>query len=93
MKTSDNDEQFVRELERQALRIGKARRSGFWHGLATVGAIGWMVALPTVAGAMAGRWMDERFASGILWTLALLVLGVTLGSVSAWRHVRKEMEA
>jgi ATP synthase protein I len=92
MTIPNDDEPFVRELERQAQRIAQARRSGFWHGLATVGAVGWMVALPTVAGALVGRWLDERFASGILWTLGLLTLGVSLGSVSAWRHVRKELE-
>lgn len=89
----DDDEPFLRELQRQAQRIGHARRAGFWQGLATVGAVGWMVVLPTVAGALAGRWLDERFATGIFWTLSLLTLGVMLGSVSAWRHVRKELEA
>lgn len=92
MTHPNDDEPFVRELERQAQRIERGRRAGFWHGLATVGAVGWMVALPTVAGALLGRWLDERFATGILWTLALLALGVSLGSVSAWRHVQKELE-
>lgn len=92
MTHPNDDEPFVRELERQAQRIARGRRTGFWHGLATVGAVGWMVALPTVAGALVGRWLDERFASGILWTLGLLVLGVSLGSLSAWRYVRKELE-
>ena len=60
-------------------------------GLAAVGAVGWMVSLPAVLGALAGRWLDVRFASGIFWTLSLLVGGLFLGCATAWRHVRQEM--
>lgn len=88
----ERDEQFLRELRRQAQRIGTARRAGFWQGLATIGAIGWMVVTPAVAGALVGRWLDARFATGVYWTLSLLTAGVMLGSFSAWRHVQKELD-
>lgn len=89
---AENDEQFLRKLQQQASRIGTARRAGFWQGLATVGAIGWMVVTPAVAGALVGRWLDARFATGVYWTLSLLTAGVMLGSFSAWRHVQKELD-
>ena len=88
----ENDEPFLRELQQQARRIGKARRAGFWQGLATVGAVGWMVVTPTVGGALVGRWLDARFGTGIYWTLSLLTAGVMLGSASAWRYMRKELD-
>ncbi|HWB14374.1 MAG TPA: AtpZ/AtpI family protein [Pirellulales bacterium] len=89
---ANGDEPFLREIERQARRAGRTRAERFWQGLATVGAVGWMVAIPTVAGALVGHWLDQRFASGIFWTLPLLMIGVALGCISAWRHVRKELE-
>jgi ATP synthase protein I len=88
----DDDEPFLHEVQQQAKRIGNARGAGFWQGLAAVGAVGWMVVIPAVAGALAGHWLDQRWQTGVYWTLSLLVTGVMLGSVSAWRHVRKELE-
>jgi ATP synthase protein I len=86
------EEPFVAEVRRQAERARSARRLTFWQGLALVGAVGWMVSLPAVLGALAGRWLDAHFASGIFWTLSLLVLGLYLGCASAWRHVRRELK-
>jgi ATP synthase protein I len=87
----NDDERFVGEVRRQAERAAKARQTGFWHGLAAVGAVGWMVTVPAVAGALAGRWLDERFAQGIFWTLSLLVAGLAIGCASAWRYISGEL--
>ena len=56
-----------------------------------VGAVGWMVSLPAVLGALLGRWLDGHVGSGIFWTLSLLIAGLALGCASAWRHVRREL--
>jgi ATP synthase protein I len=88
---ANGDEPFLREIERQAQRVGRSRGTRIWQGLATVGAVGWMVAVPAVLGALAGRWLDQRFGTGIFWTLPLLMIGTILGCISAWRHVRKEL--
>ncbi len=85
------DERFVTELRQQVRRAQNARHTGFWQGLAALGAVGWMVVLPAIAGAFAGRWLDQHFASGAFWTLSLLLLGVAVGCATAWRHVRKEL--
>ncbi|HVX12778.1 MAG TPA: AtpZ/AtpI family protein [Pirellulales bacterium] len=86
------DEPFLREIERQARRAGRARGTRLWQGIVVVGAVGWMVAVPAVLGALGGHWLDRRFGTGIFWTLPLLMLGTILGCVSAWRHVRKELD-
>lgn len=92
MSGHDEDEAFVREVRRQAERVRAGRRLGFWQGLSMVGAVGWMVSLPAVLGALAGRWLDGRFAGGIFWTLLLLTLGLALGCGSAWRYLRRELK-
>ncbi len=85
------EEPFVREVRRQAERARQRRELSFWQGLSLVGGVGWMVALPAVAGALLGRFLDTQWATGIFWTLSLLVLGLTLGCVSAWRHIAREL--
>jgi ATP synthase protein I len=86
------EDPFVTEIRRQAERVRSGRRLTFWQGLGLVGAIGWMVSLPAVLGALLGRWLDAHFASGLFWTLSLLTLGLFLGIASAWRHTKRELE-
>ena len=81
------EDPFVSEVRRQAERARTSRDLTFWQGLRLVGAIGWMVSLPGVAGALLGRWLDRHYASGVFWTLLFLTLGLALGCASAWRHV------
>ena len=91
-RDQQHEDPFVAEIRRQAAQAQAGRRSGFWRGLAAVGAVGWMVSLPAVCGALLGRWLDARFASGLFWTLSLLVAGVLLGCSAAWRHMSKELK-
>jgi ATP synthase protein I len=76
----------------------RAARRAFWlaHGerslarnLAMIGALGWLVVVPTLAGVFVGRWLDHRLHAGIFWTGALLMVGVALGCVLAWRRVQE----
>jgi ATP synthase protein I len=78
----------------------RAARRAYWlaHGerslarnLAMIGALGWLVVTPTLAGVFLGRWLDHRLGSGIFWTGGLLTAGVALGCALAWRRV-KEIE-
>jgi ATP synthase protein I len=85
------DDPFVTEVRRQAERARRGRHLTFWQGLGLIGAVGWMVSVPAVLGALAGRWLDRRSGSGLFWTLSLLALGLLLGCATAWRHVRREL--
>jgi ATP synthase protein I len=76
----------------------RAARRAFWlaHGerslaqnLATIGALGWLIITPTLVGVFLGRWLDHRLASGIFWTGALLMVGLALGCLIAWRRVEE----
>jgi ATP synthase protein I len=59
-----------------------------WLGL--FGVIGWSVAIPTLAGVAAGIWLDARVESRISWTLTLMLVGVLIGCLTAWRWTRQE---
>lgn len=78
---------------RRKLRARRDPAPGVWFGLGTMGLIGWSVALPTLAGAALGRWIDLRWAGAHRWTLALLVAGLTLGCFNAWHWVAREDRA
>jgi ATP synthase protein I len=76
----------------------RAARRAFWqtHGerslarnLAMIGALGWLVITPTLAGVFLGRWLDRRFNAGIFWTGALLVAGLVAGCAVAWRRIQE----
>jgi ATP synthase protein I len=86
-----NGDEFAKEIERQAARRRAGRGRSVWQGLAQVGTVGWTVALPAVAGAFLGRWVDGRYGTGIFWTLSLLTLGLAVGCVAAWRAMSREL--
>ena len=81
-----------RSLERDVGRLKRREPSGssFWRSLSVLGTVGWSIALPAVAGVWLGHWLDLRWASGVRFTLMLLVAGVMLGSIIAWRVVREQ---
>jgi ATP synthase protein I len=60
-----------------------------WIGFAYFGMVGWSVALPILAGAALGSWLDRR-GGGHGWALSLLMAGAALGCWNAWRLVARE---
>jgi ATP synthase protein I len=89
---NDDDRRFAREVGRRAAWRAAWLRSGerpLARNLAMIGALGWLVVTPTLAGVFLGRWLDQRLHTGILWSGALLTLGVALGCAVAWRRVRQ----
>jgi ATP synthase protein I len=55
-----------------------------------IGVLGWIIVAPALIGLFIGRWLDHTLGSGIFWSAALLVLGVTAGFWSAWRWMHKQ---
>jgi ATP synthase protein I len=81
---------------RKAARKLRARRdstSSIWSGLGMMGLVGWSVAVPTLLGAALGLWLDRHHPGAHSWTLALLVSGLALGCINAWRWIAKEEKA
>ena len=94
-KTPKNESTFAGQVGAKAARKLKARKStqGVWFGLGMMGLIGWSVVVPTLLGAAFGIWLDKHHPDQHSWTLALLVAGLALGCLNAWRWVAKEEKA
>jgi ATP synthase protein I len=87
---------FGQAVGAKAARKLKARRDagrGTWSGLGMMGLIGWGVAIPTLLGAALGLWLDRRYPGQHPWTLALLMAGLAIGCLNAWRWVAEEDQA
>jgi len=87
------EDAFGREVRRKEDRKVRARRDrdrSVWFFLGMMGLVGWSVAVPTLIGVALGAWAD-RYATGrISWTLTGLVVGATIGCITAWFWVRRE---
>jgi ATP synthase protein I len=82
---------FSREVGAKAARKLKANsKQNVWLGLGMMGLIGWSVVVPTLLGAALGIWLDERHPGKHSWTLALLVAGLVIGCLNAWRWVANQ---
>jgi ATP synthase protein I len=89
--------------DRLAERVGtkaerklRARRNGepdVWSGLGMMGLIGWSVVVPTLLGAALGVWLDSHHPGTHPWSLALLMAGLVLGCLNAWRWVAQQDRA
>ena len=60
------------------------------QNIAMIGALGWTIVMPTLVGIFVGRWLDRELATGIFWTLGLLVLGLAAGCALAWNRMHRE---
>jgi ATP synthase protein I len=80
----------------EAVRVRRARRErgrrdgerSLAQNLALAGVLGWTIVLPSLAGIAIGRWIDGALDTGIVFTSALLVIGVALGCALAWRRIQ-----
>ena len=59
------------------------------QNLALIGSLGWLVVVPTLLGIYVGRRLDGAQGTGLLWTGALLLAGLTLGCWLAWKRVHE----
>lgn len=78
-------------LRRQRSERGKREgERSIGQNLSMIGALGWLIVTPTLLGVLIGRWLDDIFDTGILFSGALIFLGIVLGSWLAWQRIVKE---
>lgn len=80
-------------IEKKAARKLKARsqkRNSLWFGLGMFGLVGWSIAVPTLLGIALGLWMDHAWPGRQSWTITLLLVGLAIGCIQAWRWIERE---
>lgn len=75
MPKKDDDEKTGASLWREAL-------------LATT--LGWDLAVPIIAGTLAGYFLDKWLATGHTFTLGLLFLGIVVSYYNLWRFIQRD---
>lgn len=91
--TGDDQKEFSRRIgasESRKVRARRERDRSLWFGLGMMGTVGWSVAVPTLLGALLGRWLDARYEDTVSWTLTLLLVGLLAGCLNAYHWVRRE---
>lgn len=83
----------VGRKEERKLRARREKEHGIWFGLGMFGLVGWTVAVPTVAGALLGYWIDHRWPGQASWTLIGMVTGVIAGCLHAWQWLSRASSA
>lgn len=89
---SDED-RLKHEVERDVERMREAERSRRTLLAQTVylGTVGLLFAIPIVAGAYLGRWIDGLVEGySIRWTVSLILLGVGVGAVNVYLLLAKD---
>lgn len=89
----ENDDVLSDAVRTREARRARWRREGersLGQNLAMIGALGWTIVLPTLAGIFVGRWLDRHFDAGIFWTLGLLTAGLAVGCALAWKRMQNE---
>lgn len=87
------DDEFQTTVHRQRKRIEHGRKEkgqSFWRYVGLIGMVGWSVVVPMVLGTLLGLWLDRKFETGFKWTLGLMVFGLIMGCLNAWRSISKE---
>ena len=81
------------QIGREAMRKKAARDNpgpSPLRGVGMFGMIGWAIAVPTVACAFLGLWLDRTLPQAFSWTIALILGGVVVGAFLAWAWIDRE---
>jgi ATP synthase protein I len=89
--TTPEQDPLFKGIQRRAERFRRWQAEGdpsVARRLAQIGVLGWIIVVPMLIGVFAGRWLDQKFHSGIFCTAPLLMLGAVLGCWSAWKWMQ-----
>ena len=87
---SNRLEQAVRTRRERRARWAREGEHSIGRNLALIGVLGWTIVIPTLIGIFVGRQLDRAFATGIFWTLGLLVAGLAIGCTLAWKRINRQ---
>lgn len=85
----------AKAIRRRAERMQQTRNEPKYsplNGLGVFGVIGWSVALPTVAGAFLGMWLNRVAPQSFSWPMTLILGGAVVGAMVAWSWIDKSRD-
>jgi ATP synthase protein I len=85
-----DEHRLVDAVRRMRNRREQWKSTGEWplaRALGMMGRFGWTIVGPPLLGAWAGRWLDQRFHSGVFWSATLVCLGVSAGFYMVWKKM------
>lgn len=92
MTSPDAHERLRSRVIKDADRLEKAKRERSTVLAQTVylGTLGFMIALPVVAGAYFGSWLDGKLPGySFSWTITFIFIGLVAGAVNVYFFVRE----
>jgi ATP synthase protein I len=83
---------FADQIEQSAGRLLKSRgeQRTFWQWASRVGVGGWLFAIPVVAGAYLGKYLDHGSSGKISWTVTFILLGIAAGTFNLWQFLSRK---
>jgi len=93
-KDEELEDEFEMRVARQRERIEQGRREkdrSFWRYVGLIGSVGWGVVVPMLLGTLLGLWLDRKLDTGSKLTFGLLVFGLFIGCLNAWRTMTKKL--
>ncbi len=83
--SADTIRRSAKRLQHARSKPGESPLLGF----SVFGIVGWSIAVPTVAGAFLGHWLNQVAPQEFTWTIALILGGVAIGGFIAARWLQK----
>ncbi|HHX33798.1 MAG TPA: ATPase F0F1 [Gammaproteobacteria bacterium] len=90
--SKEKEDASAAAIRRRAQRMQETRNERKYSplsGLGVFGVIGWSIAIPTVAGAFLGVWLNRVAPQNFSWPIALILGGVVVGAMVAWSWIDK----
>lgn len=63
-----------------------------WADAMRAGALGWDLAVPICGGAVLGHFLDQQLGTGHVYTIGLLVGGISVGVYNVFHRLQAEIE-
>jgi ATP synthase protein I len=83
-------QEAVRLRSERSARWKKEGERPLWKNLSMIGALGWLIVVPTLLGALAGRWLDQLLGTGVTFSGALIFAGICIGFYLAWHRMNED---
>ncbi len=83
----DHLREAIRRRQESRERWGREGERSLWQNLSMVGALGWLVVVPTLLGVIIGSWLDARFGTSVTFTGALIFVGAGFGLYLVWKRM------